>query len=357
MNNEASRKHIIGKIILWVVLALVVMGIVILAILKPDTPEPETPPEKSIAVRTMVIESQSVPVGIKVHARVEPLVDAVLSAEKAGRIVEIAAEKGDAVKAGQVLMRLDDRTWKAALEQTEIENRQLTTDLKRWQEMEKSGAVSTKESDDIRLRKEASDIAVRQAEIGFSQCSVKSPVSGLVADRMVEVGEYANEGQPVFIVVDTSKVKVRFDIPERSIMSVRPGTEMSFTGPALGDRTMTGMVSFVSPVAGRENNAFPAELMVENADGTLKPGMVVSVDLPLGMMDNAVVVPMAAVIPKKGEHVVFAVEDSRAVRRLVKLDRIVDDRVILSDGLYPGDLLVIEGHRTLSDGVLLDVMN
>ena len=357
MKNENSRKHVIGRIILWIILALVVLGIVLMAIFKPAAPEPEAPPEKSVAVRTLLIEPQAVPLGITVPARIEPFVETVLSAEKSGRVVEILAEKGDLVKQGRILMRLDDRTSKAMLEQAEIENRQMAADLKRWQEMEKSGAVSTKESEDIKLRKEASDIAVRQEEIGLSQCFVKSPVDGQISSRMVEEGEYANEGQPVFTVVDTSRVKVRFDIPERRILSVGKGTEMGFTGPALGGRTFTGTVSFVSPAANRENNAFPAELLVENAAGDLKPGMVVAVDLPLGVMDNAVAVPLAAVIPKKGEHVVFVVEEGRAVRRLVKLDRILDDRAVLSEGLSAGDQLVIEGHRALSDGVLLDIMN
>lgn len=357
MNSEVSGRHVLGKIILWSFLAAVVIGIVVLAAMKPRKEVTEKPPEKSMAVRTMVIEHQSVPALVIVPGRVEALVEAVLSAEKPGRIVALEADKGDAVKKGQVLLRLDERTWEAALDQAKVENRQLSKDLARWEEMEKTGAVSSKELDDIRLRKEASDIAVRQAEIGLSQCVVKSPVSGHIADRLVEAGEYANEGQAVFSVVDTSKVKVRFDIPESNIHAVGPGGPVSFSVSALGGQSFTGTVSFVSPSAGRENNAFAAEILAENKEGVLKPGMVVTVALPLGVKEGAMVVPLAAVIPKKGEHVVFVVQDGRAVRRVVKMDRIVDDRVILSEGVSPGETLVIEGHRSLSDGMLLQVLD
>ncbi|MGD9873012.1 MAG: efflux RND transporter periplasmic adaptor subunit [Kiritimatiellia bacterium] len=373
------KKQGTKKIILWACLVAIVMGIAVMMLLKSvedrvladmklgyfeviirwNAPKEvaETPPEKSVAVRTMVIEPRSVPAGVMVPGRVEALVEAVLAAEKPGRIIELTADKGDAVKEGQVLLRLDDRTWKAALEQAEVENKQLAKDLSRWREMEKQGAVSTKEYDDIKLRKEASDIAVEQAKIALSQCVVKSPVNGHVADRMVEEGEYANEGQAVFVVVDTARVKVKFDIPESNISAVEQGGRISFIISALGGRICTGEVAFVSPLAGRENNAFAAELLADNEDGALKPGMVITLDLPLGMTDNAIVVPLAAVIPKKGEHVVFVVEDGRAVRRVVKMDRIVDDRVILSGGVAAGEALVIEGHRSLSDGMLLQIMD
>jgi membrane fusion protein (multidrug efflux system) len=67
------------------------------------------------------------------------------------------------------------------------------------------------------------------------------------------------------------------------------------------------------------------------------------------------VVPLATVLPYRGEHVVYLARDGRAVRRVVRLDRFLSTEVVIAEGLAPGDCVIVEGHRGVIDGALLDV--
>ncbi len=101
-------------------------------------------------------------------------------------------------------------------------------------------------------------------------------------------------------------------------------------------REFTGDVTFVSSQAGRESNSFAAELEAENADGTLKAGMIAQVALVRRERAGAVLVPLAAVVPRKGEHYVFAVENGRAVRKRVLLGDLIGHEAVLESGVVAG---------------------
>ncbi len=95
--------------------------------------------------------------------------------------------------------------------------------------------------------------------------------------------------------------------------------------------------------------------MTGNAAGELSAGMIVSVRLMHARLENSIVIPRVAIMPTKGEHVVFVAEEDRAVRRTVRLGDIIGgtSQHVVS-GLSPGDRVVIEGQRTLEDGVLVN---
>ena len=246
-------------------------------------------------------------------------------------------------------------SWKETLRQAEIENREAGKELARWEELQKAGAVSTSEFDRIRTRKDMAEVALEQARVAVSQCEVRSPIDGLVDDRNAEVGEYATEGMPVFTVIDISRVKLAFDVPERDATAVKTGDRVPFRVAALSSETFTGEVTFVSSLAGRDSNSFRVECVTDNADGRLKAGMIADVALVRRMREDAIVVPLRTVIPKRGEYVVFVVENGKAAQRLVKVDFMTDRDAVIAAGLEAGDAVVVEGSRTLVDGIAVEV--
>ena len=151
--------------------------------------------------------------------------------------------------------------------------------------------------------------------------------------------------------MDIDEVKLSVDIPERNVLAVVPGNRMPFTVDVLPNRVFTGTVSFVSSAAFEGNNSFAAELRCANADHALRPGMIARTALSRAVHKDAIVVPLSAITPRKGEYIAFVVENERASRRIVKLDAITEKEVVLSSGLKPGDELVVDGNRTLADGM------
>ena len=200
MNAPKSKSYILGSFLVWGALTLVVALIVLFGALK-KRPEPAAPEEeKATAVRTIAIEPRDVQDVLRLPARIEPLQEADLGAERAGRVVAILADKGQAVEAGQPLLRVDDRLWDAARRRAEIEVRDAERDWKRWRELEKTGAVSASESEAVERRRDAARIALDEAETMLAQCEVRAPFAGTIVDRLVDVGDYANEGQAVLPV-------------------------------------------------------------------------------------------------------------------------------------------------------------
>ncbi|RLA42656.1 MAG: hypothetical protein DRQ97_13715, partial [Gammaproteobacteria bacterium] len=287
-------------------------------------------------------------------ALVEANVNAVLSAEKAGRIVELKVDRGDRVEEGQQLLQIDDRIWQAGLKQAEIAARDAKKNFERFKALQEAGAVAASEYDHIEKDSVTASSMLEEARINIGQCRVVSPITGTVNDRFVETGEYVQPSTPVFQVVDTAIVKVVLQIPEKDIYPIRPGDRIAFTVQPLPDRTFEGAVTFVAAQADTRNNAFRAELAVDNADGILRPGMIAHVEFHRGTCHDMVSLPMSAVLPSKGDHIVYLVQGGHAVRRKVQIETITRERALISRGLEEGDLVVVEGNRTLSDGQLIE---
>ncbi len=354
MNAPKPMSTKSGSLLIWVALAIVVALIVVFAVLRKPAEPAEAEAEKPVAVRTIAIEPRRVEDALQVPGRIEPLQEAALAAERAGRVVELLADKGDAVEAGQLLLRVDGRLWDAARRRAEIEARDAARDLKRWKELEKTGAVSASDYEGIQRRQEAADIALEEAETMRSQCDVRAPFAGTIVDRLVEVGDYANEGQAVLRLIRLDRVKVAFDVPEQDVATLQTGQKKAFALAALPGRTFAGEVTFVSDQADRASNSFAAEMETDNADGALKAGMIAQVSLVRQEREDALVVPLAAIVPRKGEHYVFVAVDGHAVRQRVRIAALVGHEAVLESGVAPGDRIVVEGHRGLQDGLPIE---
>ncbi len=341
----------IGAIVLWSMLVLMVVGIVVLGGMKTPEEVVETVSEKAVTVRALVVEPRVIDDRVVLPGRVEADKSAQLAAEKNGRIVEVIVDRGDRVKAGQVLLRIDGRHWDVYGRQAAIELADAERDLARWEKLKGEGAVSSSEFDAMKRRRDLAEVAADEAAVHVSQCDIVSPIDGVVDARFVEPGEYLVEGQRVFTIVNRELLNVVVRVPEKDIGAVKQGMRLTMHSDALPGFDLVGRVNFIAQAGDATANTFAVELAVENPPSALRPGMVVDVDLLREVRQDAIVVPLAAVIPKRGDHVVFIVKDGLAVLRVVRIDAIVGADVVLASGLEPGVRLVVEGHRTLQDGV------
>jgi membrane fusion protein (multidrug efflux system) len=335
------------------VLLLMVDGILFLA-LAPARPVPHiAAPNVMIPVRTMMATYTAVRETVTYPARIEALHDVVLAVEREGRIIELGVDKGDRVRRGQVLLQLDNRAAEAAFRRAEINLRQAADDLKRWEELRKSGSVSVTEFEGVRNRHDLARIAVDEARVDRDHGVLVSPMDGRVEERAIDVGERAVPGIPAFRVVNTDVVKVVGDLSERDVFAIAPGVSVPFQVDALIGQTFTGTVAFVASAADARSNTFRVEWQAENPGGRLKPGVIARVTVTRGVIENALAMPLSALIPEKGQYVTYVVRGGHAVRRIVTLRTIIDDLAVIQEGLAPGDRIVIEGQRLVSDGAAI----
>lgn len=338
------------KLSLILTLIILIALIAVLSRLKPNTTTLPEIKEAPITVSVLSVQlTNSVDI-VLLPALIEARVNAILSAEKAGRIIECSADRGDRVEKGQVLLQIDDRIWQANLKQANIAAKDARKKYERFQKLQNSGAIAESEYDSIETAHIRAEAMATEANINIEQCRVVSPITGIINDRFVETGEYVQPGSPVFQVVDKATVKVILLVPEKDIYSIQVGDAVHFTIQPLPNRTFVGSVSFVASQADGRNNAFRAEIVVDNSDGLLRPGMIAEIQFQRGINKNMVSLPMSAVLPSKGDHIVYLAKNNQAVRRKIQIDKITRDRALISKGLDEGDLVIVEGNRTLNDG-------
>lgn len=343
-----------SSIVLWTVVVFMLLLVAVSVTLRRVEQEQEAPPERPTPVHALPVQLRNVVDRVHLPGRIEPDLRAHLAVAKAGVVVELLADRGDAVEEGQLLLRVDDRSWRAILAQAEIELREAEKEERRWRELVETGAVSSSDFDAVRTRAERARVQADDARTHVEQCEVRSPAAGRINARLVEVGEYAPEGGAVFELVVTDPVRLTLDVPERDIGALSLGDELAFRVLVLGEEERTGKITHIAEAASPLNNSFRLQATVPNPKRALRPGMIATAVIERARRDSAVVAPLSAVIPRKGEHFVFVAVGDRAMRRLVRIDRILGADAVLASGLNEGDELIVEGHRELIDGAAIE---
>lgn len=334
--------------VLFVLLAGIVVVVLLIVWKRPA--RSDVPAEALIPVRTLVLAPADLPEIVFYTGLVEADRAVTVAAEQAGRVVEMQAEKGDAVTPGQSLLVLDSSSHTLRVDRADAAYRQATNDLRRAQELRQTGALPDSDYENMLTRAELASIALREARLDLDRCVVRAPVAGVIQDRFAEKGQYLAPGMPAFRIVGADRVKVTVDLPERDVYALRVGDPVSFTVDALAGRTFEGTIRFVAPAADSRSNTFRVEIAADNADGLLKPGVIVRVRLTRRILQGALSLPLTALIPEKGLHVAYVLVNGHAVRREVRLQAMVADRAVVSEGLRAGDRVIVEGHRQVSDG-------
>lgn len=310
---------------------------------------------KPMPVRVMVVKAQAVEHRVMLPGRVEPVSDIRLATQRPGMVAEVLVDKGAEVKAGDRLLSLDRRLAQHMAQRAELELADAEREWGRWQGLQRSGAVSSSDVDRVRMRLDLARVARAESQVNLSHAEVTAPTNGVIVERHAEVGEHLPEGHAVLRLVTVDPVKVRIEVPERDVAGVVEGQKVPVVVTALGRTTVTGVVTFVSRQANRQSNTFTAEVEVANPGGRLRPGMLVEASVRRAEWPAALLVPLSAVVPRKGEHVVYLAEGDRAVRRIVRIEAILDQQAVLAGGVKAGDRMVVEGQRWCSDGQLIEV--
>ncbi len=343
-------------IILALVLAFLVVGILALA-LWPKRPEKVEPvPQTLLPVAVQEVMRTNLEERVVLTGRVEAEKDVRLAVDDNGRILWLGADKGDRVHQGQLLLRLDDTVETAGVARAEVSLRQAAEDLDRWTAMQQAGAVSVQDFENVKNRRDLARIALEEARGLLAKRQVRSPVDGVINERLAEIGEMAMPGKPAFQVVKTDTVKVVVDIPERDVAAMRAGMPLAFTVDAIEAAAFTGAVVFVATAADAASLTFRLEIRADNPEGRLKPGMIARIGVSRGGIRDAAVVPLQALIPDQGQYVAYVETDGRAVCRIVKLAAVVDTLAVVQEGLQPGDRVIVAGHRLVTDGASVRVM-
>ena len=193
-----------------------------------------------------------------------------------------------------------------------------------------------------------------EAQVSYTE--IRSPISGLVSDRPLHVGEMATSSSALISIVDISKVVARSNIPVHEAASIRVGRPATITGPG---GTLQGKVTVVSPTVDASTTTLEVWVEAVNTGEKLKPGITAQISVDAEQINDAIVVPVAALLStdQGGDKVMVAGKDSLAHDHPVTVGVREGDLAQITEGIATGDQVIVEGGLGLDDKAKIDVSN
>ena len=321
----------------------------------------EEPPP--VAVETATVEERMIPRTVAVTGTLAANREADVASDGAGRVVATFVERGDRVSAGTPLARLDARA--AALGSAEAfateaglraqdENARL--ERERAERLFAENVISRAERDRLVTNSAATShtLSAARARAGLAQKGVsdsliRAPFAGVVVDRGVELGEYVAPGRSVATIVDLSTLRLELAVPEPAMAAVSAGKTVTFGVAAYPGREFSGVITRLSPKLRTQSRDQLVEVGVDNASGTLSPGMFAVARLTTGQ-DRLPTIPVSAIAGRAPAERVFVVRNSRVEERIVSTGARQDGRAPVKKGLAVGEVVVKNPTDSVRDG-------
>lgn len=207
---------------------------------------------------------------------------------------------------------------------------------------------------------QTAETQVDQARKSLVDTVVYAPISGYIAERTADVGEYISPNTPntkIATIVRTSTLRLKIDVPEQSIGKIANGQGISLQTSAYPDRNFAGTVVRVSPSLNATARTLTVEADVPNTEGLLKPGQFATVRITQPQPENAVMIPATAVKVEGDLNKVYVVKDGAARERLVQLGLLENGLIQVKQGVAEGELIATTNLNELFDGVFVRQMN
>lgn len=294
-----------------------------------------------------------------------PKDSATIAAQVEGSVEKTLVEFGDRVKSNQDLAFIDTTTYEAQVEQwagtlAKAEATLLNTkqNFARSTKLRKDGIASESDFDSAKAALDQADADVKAArgtlsvaKLNLEHSRVGAPFDGAISQRIVGRGDFAKVGSPLFSIVNDSVLKFIFQVPERYASFVEKKLPVSFSVDNYPGETFTGTVYLISPEVSSASRAFNVGALVTNTNFKLKASTFARGSLTIQKGVPTAVVPLDAVVSFAGVTKVFVLENNIARSRTVKAERIRDGLQEITEGIKPGDKVVISGQSRLSDGM------
>jgi len=368
------RKKPAGLIIALMIAALALRGC---------SKSEEVVKETAITVNTAPAQVQDLAKSVLYTGPVRGQNEVYLMPKISARVTGIHARPGDAVKAGQRLITLDNTDFIAGIRQAEallalaqagLQSNQVQAEnarlnYERIQALHQAGAVSDQQLEASRAAYEAlaagsAEASVAQAEAGLmaarnnlDKCVITAPINGVVGSINLSLGDTANPAAIAAIVSNTAQLEVEIMVSESEVSYVEKGSQVEVVIRAVQEQPFIGQVESIATVADPVKRNYAVKVSLPNSGGLIKSGMFAELTVNTMSKPGVLTVPVGAVLPKGGRDIVYVVDqDSRAQVVEVEIGIKNDQNMEIVSGLMAGQEVIVKGNTLVSDGTLVKVV-
>ena len=301
------------------------------------------------------------------------------------RIVDFPVNNGDYIRKGTVIARVEDSKLKQSVYQAEaalasaksqLEN--LKLEYARIEQLYKEEAVSESQYEQLKTQLEVAKNGVAQAEAGYKMAReqledavIKAPIDGYVSGKMLNVGDMAAGQMPIVTITQKDPLKITVDVIEKDIRLVRKGQKVNVYVDVFPGRVFEGRVVRISPVVNAATRTSQVEILLNNPNNSLTPGMFARLEIIVQSKDNVLLVNRNNVDVRTSRHLnggsirdteieqifsVFVVEDSLALEKEIEIGIRSGLFLEVVSGLEEGDRVVSVGRANLRDSTMVNIV-
>jgi RND family efflux transporter MFP subunit len=303
---------------------------------------------KSILVQTKVLSEQTFNQELRYTGTFQPNREIQLMPQAQGAVTAVYISEGSSVKAGQLLVKIDDALLRSQLIAAQASYQNAKLNAERFQNASKSEGVSQLQLDNANLQLKSAESQLKQLEIAISKCAYKAPFSGMITQKSVEVGTVVGMS-PIARLTDVSTLKLELKIPETDILRFKNNQKVDVISDLFPGVTFKGQVIYVSD-RGDESHNYQVLIRVPNqAKNQLKAGMYGQVTLQQQLSPNSLTIPRAALLGSVKKPQVYVVENNLALLRNITTGKNNGTEIEVLGGLNKGDVIVVGGQINLTD--------
>jgi RND family efflux transporter MFP subunit len=283
----------------------------------------------------------------EVAGTVEAVRSATISPKVGGTIEDMPVVLGSVVKKGDLLVKIDAGEIRARLSQAEARLEQAKRNYEREKRLLEKQASTRETVNSMADALKVATAATREARTMLDYTVIRAPFSGVIARKMMQVGDMAMPGKPMLGLDDNRHLQAVAAVPEALALQIRRGDQLSIQVPAAGF-SGSGKVSELAPAADAQSRTTMVKLAIDGAVG-VQPGQYVRVMLPTAPLDT-LRVPETAVLRFGQMERLFVVANGKAELRLVRTGEHRNGKIEILAGLEDGEQVVIRGNDQLADG-------
>ncbi len=317
----------------------------------------QSPMGTDVPVSVATVKRQKLASSLSLVGNINASADVNVIAETQGTVKAVLVKVGSPVRAGTVLVQVDDEIPRSTQAAAEINHQKAQRDYERAEELYTQNSISASQLDATRLAMKAAenqlDIARRQLE----NTRIKSPIAGTVNARYVDLGTMVQQGKAVANIVDINTLKVRVNVSEREAFQLKPGDKVDIATDVYPGVVFSGTIDNIASKSD-EAHTYPIEILVENSSRhPLKAGLFARIAFKSIAPVETLSIPRMALIGSIKDAQVYVVRGGTAVLRSLVIGRQSTDLYEVASGLAEGDTVVVSGQNNLVDQARIQIVN
>jgi membrane fusion protein (multidrug efflux system) len=274
-----------------------------------------------------------------------------------GLVASISAEEGDIVKKGQILMTLEADEYVLAEEKARLNYLSQKSDFDRMEAMYQQNLLSKEEYEKAKFTLQGLEVDWKEAKLNLSYTQIKTPIDGIVGDRLIKPGDRIQPSDKLYTVINTSEMIAVVYAPEKEMGNVVKNQRAYITSDNLPGEQYEGWIKRVSPVVDPQSGTFKITVGVKNPNNILRAGMFVNTNIITATHENAVLIPKTAIVYENEQLSVYVVKDSIANKVPLKVGFQDYEKIESLTGIVEGDQIIVVGQAGLKDKTKVRIVN